>query len=33
MLRDSLPQFVREMREMALLLNVDQAEIDRKSVV
>ena len=29
MLRDSLPQFVREMREMALLLNVDQAEIDR----
>ena len=29
MLRDSLPQFVREMREMALLLNVDQVEIDR----
>ena len=29
MLRDSLPQFVREMREMALLLNVDQTEIDK----
>ncbi|MDE5698176.1 MAG: YmfQ family protein [Lachnospiraceae bacterium] len=29
MLKDSLPQFVREMREMALLLNVDQVEVDR----
>ena len=29
MLKDSLPQFVREMREMALLLNVEQPEIDR----
>lgn len=29
MLKDSLPPFVREMREMALLLNVGQPEIDR----
>lgn len=29
MLKDSLPRFVREMREMALLLNVDQVEINR----
>lgn len=29
MLKDSLPPFVREMREMALLLKVEQPEIDR----
>lgn len=29
MLKDSLPQFVREMKEMSALLKVDQAEIDR----
>ena len=29
MLKDSLPQFVREMKEMAFLLGVDQDEIDR----
>lgn len=29
MLKDSLPPFVREMREMALLLNVEQPEMDR----
>ena len=29
MLQDSLPQFVREMKEMALILGVDQIEINR----
>lgn len=29
MLKDSLPQFVREMKEMAFLLDVNQDEIDR----
>lgn len=29
MLKDSLPQFVREMKEMAFLLGVNQDEIDR----
>ncbi|HBV83932.1 MAG TPA: DNA-packaging protein, partial [Lachnospiraceae bacterium] len=29
MLKDSLPQFVREMKEMSELLRVDQSEIDR----
>lgn len=29
MLKDSLPQFVREMKEMAVLLGVDQGEVDR----
>lgn len=29
MLKDSLPRFVREMKEMSKLLQVDQAEIDR----
>lgn len=29
MLKDGLPQFVREMKEMAVLLGVDQEEIDR----
>ncbi len=29
MLKDSLPQFVREMKEMSELLKVDQSEINR----